>query len=103
MKKNCWEVKACKRCSTILGDDACPVCKETKLHGVHGGVNGGRACWVIPHTHCGGGTQGSFASKYTNCIECDFYSLVKAEERGLFQLSATILSKLSPVLSKAGK
>ena len=94
MKKNCWEVKACERCTAIQGDDSCPVCKEEKLHGVHGGVNGGRACWTIPHTKCGGVTQGSFSSKYISCMECDFYNLVKAEEKGSFQFSATILSKL---------
>ena len=94
MKKNCWEVKACEKCIKILGDDACPVCKESKLHGVHGGVNGGRACWTIPHTKCGGVTQGSFGSKFDTCKACNFYKMVKEEEQGLFQFSATILSKL---------
>lgn len=94
MKKNCWEVNACGKCKTILGDDACPVCKEAKLHGVHGGVNGGRACWVVPHTNCGGSTQGHFGSKFANCKVCNFYSMVKEEEKGAFQLSATIMSKL---------
>jgi len=32
----------------MAGDYACPVCKETKLSGIHGGVNGGRACWTSP-------------------------------------------------------
>ena len=95
MKKNCWKVRACERCTTILGADACPACKEVKLDGVHGGVNGGRACWIIPRTNCGGSTQGNFASKYANCMECDFYNLVRAEENGSFQLSATILSRLN--------
>lgn len=94
MKKNCWEVKACERCTTVLGDDACPVCKETKLHGVHGGLNGGRACWSIPHTKCGGITQGSFGEKFKNYAECDFYNMVKKEEEGSFQLSATLLGRL---------
>ena len=94
MKKNCWEVKACERCTTILGDDSCPVCKESKLNGVHGGVNGGRACWTISHTKCEGTTQGTFGNKFVNCMECDFYNLVKAEEESSFQLSATIMSKL---------
>jgi hypothetical protein len=94
MKKNCWEVKSCERCTTISGDDSCPVCKEIKLHGVHGGVNGGRACWVIRHTKCGGSKQGSFGSKFSNCKTCDFYNMVKAEEKGSFQLSASLLAKL---------
>jgi hypothetical protein len=94
VKKNCWEVKSCQRCATIAGDDACPVCKETKLHGIHEGVNAGRACWVIPHTKCGDSIQGSFGSKFDNCMACNFYNMVKVEEKGSFQLSATILSKL---------
>ena len=94
MKKNCWEIKSCGRCTSILGDDACPVCKEARLDGVHGGVNGGRACWTIPHTLCGGTKQGNFGNKFDNCKMCEFYKLVKEEEKGKFQLSATILSKL---------
>ncbi len=78
----------------MLGNDACPVCKETKLHGVHGGVNGGRACWSIPHTKCGGITQGSSSEKYMNCTECDFYNMAKKEEEGAFQFSVTILGRL---------
>ena len=85
MKKNCWEVKACERCAKVLIDDACPVCKEIKLHGVHGGVNGGRICWTIPHTKCGGVTQGSFGSKLVHCMLCDFYNMVKDEEKESFQ------------------
>lgn len=99
MKKNCWEVKACERCKLILGGNSCPVCRETKLHGVHGGVNGGRACWTIPHTKCGDNAQGSFGCMFANCMACDFYTMVKEEEKESFQLSSTILSKLSPILS----
>lgn len=94
MKKNCWEIKACGRCSSAADDDVCPVCKEDKLHGIHGGVNGGRACWTIPHTICGGTRQGTFGSKFQNCVECIFYKMVKEEEQGAFQFSATILAKL---------
>lgn len=94
MKKNCWEVKSCDRYSKRLGESTCPVCKEARLDGVHGGVNGGRACWTVAHTRCGGTEQGSFAKKFNNCKECDFYNMVKEEELGKFQLSATIMSKL---------
>ena len=95
MKKNCWEAKACGRCTAAVQEEACPVCKESRLHGVHGGINGGRACWTISHTKCGGSTQGTFGNKFRNCFDCDFYNMVKAEENGSFQLSATILSKLT--------
>ena len=95
MKKNCWEVKACERCAKAVGDESCPVCKEIGLNGVHGGINGGRACWVIPHTRCGGTVQGRFGQKFSNCMECEFYRMVKAEEKGNFQLTATILSNMA--------
>ena len=76
MKKNCWEIKSCGRCATRLGDDACAVCKETKLNGIHDGVNGGRTCWNIPHKKYGGTTQGTFSDEFSNCMECDFYKMV---------------------------
>jgi len=78
----------------MVGDDACPVCKASTLHGVHDGINGGRACWTIPHTKCDGITQGTFGDKFRNCAECDFYQMVKEEEKGSFELSATLLGKL---------
>jgi hypothetical protein len=94
MKQNCWEVKKCGRCLSGAGDAACPVCKETRAHGIHGGVNGGRACWTISHAKCDGTTQGAFGAKFRNCKGCDFYNMVREEEKGSFQLSATILAKL---------
>ena len=94
MKKNCWEVKACGRCMTMRGEDACPVCREIKVNGIHGGKNGGRVCWTIPHTKCGGITQGTFGDKFANCMDCDFYHMVKDEEKGAFKLSASILPHL---------
>ena len=94
MKQNCWEVKSCGKCTTILGDDACPVCKEVNLHGIHDGVNGGRACWTISHTRCGGTTQGTFESKFHNCKECDFYKLVMKDLQGSFQLQCKAMSNL---------
>ena len=76
------------------GDKSCPVCKEDRLNGVHDGLNGGRACWTISHTQCGGAKQGKFGDKFKNCQECDFYNMVRTEEGGSFQLSASILPML---------
>jgi hypothetical protein len=59
----------------------CPAYTERKLHGVHGGSNGGRACWVIAGTYCGGKVQGTFAEKAKSCLVCDFYQLVRREAR----------------------
>ncbi len=91
-KMNCWEVKKCGR--TNLNAKPCPVVTETKLHGVHGGTKGGRACWVVAGTLCEGTEQGAFAAKYHNCEKCDFYLRVKQEEGGQYQLSIVLLNRL---------
>lgn len=76
MKKNCWEVKSCGRCTTMSGEYACAVCEETKLHGINGGVNGGRICWTVPHKKYCGTTEGAFIDEFSSCMECDFYKMV---------------------------
>ena len=92
MKKlNCWEVKNCGRPSA---GGECPVIQETRLHGVHGGMRAGRACWVIAGTLCGGQEQGTFASKYHNCEKCDFYRQVRLEEGPRYELSILLLKRL---------
>ena len=80
---NCWEHTNCGRepggaKAAELG--ICPAATESKVDGVHGGKNGGRACWAIAGTLCGGKVQGTYASKLVNCAACDFYkAVVKAE------------------------
>lgn len=97
MKVNCWEFKKCGRHpggmnARELG--ICPATSETRLHGVHGGKYGGRSCWVIAGTMCGGKVQGTFGNKYGNCEKCDFYKNVRTEEGPNFQLSVLLLNKL---------
>ncbi len=89
MKKlNCWEFLECHQ------KDLCPAFKEKRLDGIHGGINSGRACWVVAGTRCSGEVQGEFAKKEGNCKECRFYKKVK-EEEGMFFLNAiTLLEKL---------
>ena len=96
-KANCWEVKKCGRevgGARVAELGACPAATESRLNGVHDGKNGGRACWVVAGTLCGGVVQGTFARKYTTCEVCPFYDGVRAEERGSFMLSAVLLRKL---------
>lgn len=93
MKKNCWEFKDCGRGPGSNGD-ACPAGKEKRLDGVHDGKNGGRACWAIAGTFCGGEVQGTFARKFDTCEKCEFYRAVKTEESAGFVLSAVLLSKV---------
>jgi hypothetical protein len=97
MKKNCWEFKSCGREPGGINEKTqgvCPAAVEEKLNGVHHGKNGGRACWVVAGTLCGGIVQGTFAQKFKNCNTCDFYNEVKKHESSGFKLSATLLSML---------
>jgi len=96
-KANCWQVKRCGRetngaKSAELG--VCPASTERRVHGVNGGTNGGRGCWAIAGTLCGGSVQGSFASKVSNCMKCDFYQLVSTEEGGKQQSAKEILARM---------
>jgi len=96
-KQNCWEFKKCGRepggaKSLELG--VCPAATEAKVANVNGGKNGGRCCWVIAGTLCGGKVQGSFALKYSNCVMCEFYKKVSAEEGDNMVKTKDILDKM---------
>jgi len=97
-KKNCWEQKACGR--QPGGDKTnelgiCPVATHTKAHEINNGINGGRACWAIEGTLCGGEVQGTFAQKMGNCMDCDFYSLVRQEEGSSYKGSREIIKEMN--------
>jgi len=82
-KINCWEYKKCGRepggaKEATLG--TCAAAAQALADGIHCGKNGGRACWAISGTLCGGKVQGSFAEKVGACSECDFYKLVEKQE-----------------------
>lgn len=82
MKLNCWEYKNCGREPGGAKADELGIClaaTATAVDGVHGGKNGGRACWAVCGTLCGGEVQGTFADKIGNCKICDFYKLVWEE------------------------
>jgi len=95
--KNCWEHKKCGRQpggSKVEELGECPAATEHRTSGVNHGTNGGRACWAVAGTFCGGKTQGEFASKLDNCMSCDFYERVVGEEWPTYTGSAMILSRL---------
>ncbi|MEE9377255.1 MAG: hypothetical protein V3V33_04380 [Candidatus Lokiarchaeia archaeon] len=97
MKKNCWQLMNCGREMNggKIGElGICPTATETKLNGVHSGKNAGRSCWVVAGTLCGGAEQGTFAMKYQNCRQCDFYKEVKTEEKSNFFISKDLLDIL---------
>ncbi len=96
-KENCWEFKKCGRQpggSRVQEFGVCPASQESQLDGVHGGIRGGRSCWIVAGTYCQGQVQGTFAQKYKNCEICDFYRVVKKEEFPRFELSASLLNRL---------
>ena len=75
---NCWEFK---RCGRGPGSElVCPAVTETKADGVNRGTNGGRVCWAIAGTLCGGRQQGKYAVKIVTCLRCDFCQSVLNEE-----------------------
>jgi len=76
---NCWEFKDCGRGPG--SEPVCPAVTETKADGVNRGVNGGRVCWTIAGTLCGGRQQGTYAVKLETCLRCDFCQLVLREEQ----------------------
>jgi hypothetical protein len=82
-KINCWEFKHCERQPGGRNEQTmgtCPAAAQELADGIHGGKNGGRACWALTGTLCGGQTQGSFAAKLGACRDCDFYQLVHSQE-----------------------
>ena len=101
MRTNCWEYKKCGRepgGSNVAEFGVCPSAIEAKVDGLNSGKNGGRTCWAVTGTLCGGTVQGSFAQKLTNCMSCEFYGVVKEEEGANYVYSKQIL----PVLSAKG-
>ena len=82
-KANCWEFMSCGRepggsAANELG--ACPAATDESADGINGGHNGGRLCWAIAGTFCGGKVQGSQAAKRQSCLTCEFFERVTREE-----------------------
>ena len=96
-KLNCWEFKKCGRQpgGAKTGElGLCPAATEPRLNGVNSGRNGGRSCWAMTGTLCGGQVQGTFAAKMGNCRQCDFYKIVGQEEGASVTTSLQILARL---------
>jgi hypothetical protein len=94
-KQNCWEFMGCrKNVSGFSADEfgVCPAVTCKTLNGVHRGMNGGRACWMVTGTMCGNKIQGSYKYKAGNCSECDFFLQVKNEEGKKYVQPETLLS-----------
>ncbi len=82
-RQNCWEYKKCGR--NINGVNAeelgtCPAAADETFDGINSGKNGGRICWAVAGTFCGGKVQGTYAEKRKSCMECKFFELVRSDE-----------------------
>ena len=95
---NCWESKKCGRepggeRAEALG--VCPAATETRCEGANRGTKGGRVCWLVSGTLCGGEVQGYFAQKLATCKDCDFYKQVHEEEGAACETESEVLLSLS--------
>jgi hypothetical protein len=96
-KENCWEYKKCGRQpggDKIAELGPCPAVSCFKAHEINDGINGGRACWAIAGTFCGGQVQGIFIEKHKDCVNCDFFHQVANEEGKNLLAVDVILSKI---------
>jgi len=87
LKLNCWKVKKCGRepGGANVGElGVCPAAINNAFDGENNGRFGGRCCWLIAGTLCGGEVQGTYAKKLKNCARCDFYHQVREEESKFF-------------------
>lgn len=88
-KKNCWEYKNCGRQAggaKVAELGTCPAATDASSNSMNSGENGGRMCWAVAGTFCGGKVQGEFAQKRLSCLTCEFFTLVKSEEAAQFIL-----------------
>lgn len=97
-RRNCWEVKKCGRQTggdqvATLGE--CPTAAAFACHSVNNGINGGRACWAIAGTLCGGLVQGKFVDKIRGCASCDFFHRVAEEEGKDLATAPEILQRMA--------
>ncbi len=88
-KRNCWEIKKCGRepgGAKAGTSGTCPAAVEAAGDGTNNGQNGGRICWAIAGTFCGGKVQGDFAQKNVSCMSCEVFKMIKKEEGSAFTL-----------------
>lgn len=87
-KLNCWEFKKCGRQpggEKVKDLGVCPASSTIAVNRLNNGTNGGRICWAIAGTLCGGKVQGSYADKQLSCMSCEFFKTVRTEEGNDFE------------------
>ncbi len=88
--KQCWDVKKCGREPGGQNAEELGVCAAalpSKFDGVNDGKCGGRFCWSVAGTLCGGSPQGTYSEKITSCLSCEFLQQVETEEGKRFALT----------------
>jgi len=90
-KQNCWEYMDCGRePGGRHADDlgVCPAADTAKYDGINDGKNAGRFCWYIAGTLCQNKVQGTFATKFGDCLNCLFLREVLRQEGDLLVFMA---------------
>jgi len=64
----------------LNGSGPCPVSVESSAHGLNGGVNGGRICWVITDILHQCDVSCSHVHHKSSCFSCEFRYKVTTEE-----------------------
>jgi predicted Ser/Thr protein kinase len=80
---NCWDYMKCGRQPggvNVAELGVCPAAADESFDGINAGRCGGRFCWAVAGTFCGGRIQGTFAQKRQSCLSCGFYHRIQAEE-----------------------
>ena len=87
--QNCWEFKNCGREPggvKVAELGVCPAATDKSKDGANGGKAGGRICWALTGTFCGGKVQGTFAAKRVSCLACEFFIKVRGEQGQRFTM-----------------
>ncbi len=58
----------------------CPVTTDALSNGVHGGVNGGRWCWVVKGMLCENEGLEPLREQVMACGRCEFFRVLQFEE-----------------------
>jgi len=82
----------------------CQAASDASFSSINDGVCGGRVCWAVSGTLCGGRIQGTFAEKRSSCVTCQFYKKVCEEEGDIYHhtkfLRYIFESENSPILDR---
>ena len=97
LKLNCWEFIKCGRepGGCHAGDlSVCPATQFKALDGTHGGINAGRACWIVAGIPCQANMPGIQDLKCLDCHDCEFHLFVREEESWHFENTGELLLRL---------